>query len=325
MHHLRDALYRRYASLLKDKVHSQRELLQQRERKLREKSENETKQKQKKLTFSKLQHNDSYLRSLPKTSYYQIFDLQTQLVERGSLRTHHELEAFYTCIKYNSHPSQLQRSLQDVRKKMLESRSAADLTSQSKTSEKHPSTAEDREAEDDVCCPRLLEQWSGPGEGSTELISGSSQEKDAIEPVFPKMKAPTFATLQPNIMRNFQSKMPDLTIPEIPEQSRRAEIYLRRLRQMHHLCLTNMAFSQRLLDRERDSLCWQEEQDVQDLVLPGINPKQGKASQTNQPPLSSLNQPKSVQKPPQLNRLTSSSLHCFETGFVHSSVLPENT
>lgn len=26
----------------------------------------------------------------------------------------------------------------------------------------------------------------------------------------PQMKAPTFATLQPNFMRNFQSKMPDL-------------------------------------------------------------------------------------------------------------------
>ncbi|XP_034464838.1 uncharacterized protein si:ch211-130h14.4 [Hippoglossus hippoglossus] len=231
MHRLRDALSCRYAALLKDKVHSQRVLLQQRDEKLRAKSEHESKQKQKKLAVSKLQHNDSYLRSLPKTSYYQIFDLQKQLVERGRLRTHHELVAFYTCIKYNSPPSQLQRSLQDVRKKMLESRSAADLTSQSKTSEKkHPCTAEDREEEDDVCCPRLLEQWSGPGESSTELIFGGSQEKDAIEPVFPKMKAPTFATLQPNIMRNFRSKMPDL-------------------------------------------------------VLPGINPKQGKTSQTNQPPL----------------------------------------
>lgn len=47
MHRLRDALYKRYAALLKDKVHLQRLQLQQRnetEQRARAKSENETKQ-----------------------------------------------------------------------------------------------------------------------------------------------------------------------------------------------------------------------------------------------------------------------------------------
>lgn len=183
-------------------------------------------QKQKKLAFSKLQHNDSYLKSLPKTSYYlvgfvpgpqvwlyqkkmwkrhltficsvtdlcfiphydihqsvlplclfsEIFDLQRQLAERGHLKTHHDLEDFYRCIKYSRHPSQLHKSLEDVRKKswvtvwsinllsksilqrqrmwlclyvgvmltVLESRSAADLMTQYKTSENPLCTAEDR-------------------------------------------------------------------------------------------------------------------------------------------------------------------------------------
>ncbi|GLD68530.1 uncharacterized protein AKAME5_001984300 [Lates japonicus] len=259
MHHLRDALYRRYTALLKDKVHSQRLLLQQREETVRAKSENETKQKQKKLSFSKLQHNDSYLKSIPKTSYYLY-----------------------------------------------------------KTSEKHPCIAEERGHEDDVCCSRVLEQGSGSGESLTKQILSGSQEKDAIEQMFPKMKVPTFATLQPNIMRNFQSKMPDLIIPEIPEKSRKAEIYLKQLRRMHDLCLTNMAFSQRLLDRETDSLCWQEEQGVQDVVLPSINSKQEEMSQSNQPPLSSRKHPTSVQNdrpscPQQLSRVTSASHQCFET------------
>lgn len=108
-------------------------------------------QKQKKLAFSKLQHNDSYLKSLPKTSYYlvgfvpapksmldtnnkckkrtllqsalslycfsEIFDLQKQLAERGHLKTHNDLEDFYRCIKYRHHPSQLHKSLEDVRKR----------------------------------------------------------------------------------------------------------------------------------------------------------------------------------------------------------------
>ncbi|XP_044068918.1 uncharacterized protein si:ch211-130h14.4 isoform X2 [Siniperca chuatsi] len=316
MHRLRDALHHRYAALLKDKVHSQRLLLQQRNDTARAKSENQTKQKQKKLAFSKLQHNDSYLRSLPKTSYYLIFDLQKQLAERGHLKTHHDLENFYRSIKYSHHPSQLHKSLEAVRKRMLESRCAADLMTQYKTSEKHPCTAEDRGHDNDISHSRFLERGSGSGESLAELIFGGSQEKDEIEQMFPKIKAPTFATLQPNFMRNFQSKMSDLIIPEIPEKSRKAEIYLRRLRQMHDLCLTNMAFSQRLLDRETDSLCWQEERSDQDLVLPGIDSKQRKTSQTNQPPLCSPKQPRTVQNdrpscPQQLSRMTSA--RHFET------------
>ncbi|KAG7512569.1 hypothetical protein JOB18_033195 [Solea senegalensis] len=241
MRHLRDALHHRCASLLKDKVLSQRLVLQQRDETTRVKCEakNKTKQKQKKRAFFTLQHNDSYLQSLPKTSYYQIFDLQKQLVQRGHLKTSRELEDFHRCIDYNSPPSQMQRNLQDVRKKMLGSRSSAvDLTSQQKT-ESDPCSPEDGgDEEDDLCCSRLLEHRSG---------SGESKEKDAVEQMFFKMKVPTFTTLQPNIMRIFQSKMPDLIIAEIPEKSRKAEIYLRRLRQMHHLCLNNMSICQRLV------------------------------------------------------------------------------
>ncbi|XP_023267505.1 uncharacterized protein LOC111658976 [Seriola lalandi dorsalis] len=189
MHRLRDAVYRRYAALLRDKVQSQRLLLQQRDETARAKSHTEPKQKQKKLAFSKLQHNDSYLKSLPKTSYHLIFDLQRQLAERGHMKTHHDLEDFYRCIKYDGHPSQLQRSLQDIRKKMLESRSAADF--QDKTSEKHPCTAEERGHEDDVCHSRLLERRSGSGESSAELIFRGSREKDAIEEMFPKVSVKT--------------------------------------------------------------------------------------------------------------------------------------
>ncbi|XP_033468312.1 uncharacterized protein LOC117247839 [Epinephelus lanceolatus] len=321
MHRLRDALYRRYAALLRDKVHSQRLLLQQRDETVRVKSENYTKQKQRKLAFVKLQHNDSYLESLPKTSYYLIFDLQRQLAEHGHLKTHHDLEDFYGHITYNCPPSQLQKSLEDVRKRMLESRPVIDLMTQYKTSEKHPCTAEDRghEGHGRWRLPTLLlEQGSGSTESSVELIFSGNQEKDEIEQMFPKMKVPTFATLQPNFMRSFQSKMPDLIIPEVPEKSRKAEIYLRRLRHMYALCLTNMAVSQRLLDRETDSLCWQEEGGNQDLMLPSIESKQGKTGKTNQPPPCSPKQPKVIQNdrlssPWHLSRTTSASHQCSET------------
>ncbi|TKS85411.1 hypothetical protein D9C73_019931 [Collichthys lucidus] len=181
-------------------------------------------------------------------------------------------------------------------------------------SEKHPSTAVNGGHKDHVAHSRLSEPGSDSGASSGELIFGGSQEKDG----FPKMKARTFATLQPNFMSNFQSKMPDLIIPEIPEKSRKAEIYMRRLREMHDLCLANMAFSKRLLDRQTDSLCWQEERGDHDLLLPVIDSKQEKASQANRPPLCSPKHRGSVQDdrpscPQQLSRLTSASHRWFET------------
>ncbi|XP_026211898.1 uncharacterized protein si:ch211-130h14.4 [Anabas testudineus] len=295
MHRLRDALHRRLAALLTDKVQSQRSQLQQRHDTTRAKSERDTKLKQKKLVFSRLQHDDSYLTSLPKTSYYLIFDLQNQLAERGHLKTHHDLEDFYRGIKYNGRPSQLQRSLQDVRNKMLGNRSAADLTS-----ENHPCAVEDGGREDDNSHSRLIEEGSGSEEIPAELIYDGVQESNETDQMFPKIKVPTFATLQPNFTKKLQRKMPDLIIPEIPERSRRAEIYLGRLKQMHELCLINMAFSQRLLDKDSDWLCWQEEHSVQDLVLPHIDSKQEKRRQTIQPPLSSPKQPTNVQNEPPL-------------------------
>ncbi|XP_029962423.1 uncharacterized protein LOC115399273 [Salarias fasciatus] len=112
---LRAAVCRRYAALLEGKVFSQR--LQQRNESARAKSGSQPEQKQKKLVFSKLQHSDSHMKSLPKTSHYLIFALQKQLAKSGHLKCHRDLEDFYGRIKYNSHPSQLQKSLQDVRRK----------------------------------------------------------------------------------------------------------------------------------------------------------------------------------------------------------------
>ncbi|XP_067467207.1 uncharacterized protein [Thunnus thynnus] len=177
---------------------------------------------------------------------------------------------------------------------MMDSRSAADLMAQQTTAESlhHPCTDGDRAHEDHISYSRLLEV-SGSGESSAELIFGGSQEQDETEQIFPKI------------------------IPEIPKKSRKAEIYLRGLKKMHDLCVTNMDFSRRLLDRETDSLCWQEERGIQDLVLPGIDSKQGKKSQTDQPALSSVRQP-SVQSgrpssPQQQSNMTSASRRCFES------------
>ncbi|XP_074531222.1 uncharacterized protein LOC141794701 isoform X2 [Halichoeres trimaculatus] len=313
MHRLRDALCRRYAALLEDKVRAQRSQLQQRQEAGRARSEDQIQQKLKKFVSSKPQHDDSYLKTIPKSCFYLIFDLQRQLAERGHLKTHHDLEDFYRSIEFRRHPSELQKSLEGVRRRMLENRPAAGLMG----SEKSLCSAEDEREEDDVSDSRLSKQASAEERPAELIFCGNKEEKDGCEPVFPKMKAPAFATLQPDFMRNFQNKIQDLILPEIPQKSRKAEVYLRRLREMHDRCLSNMSVSQRLLDRETDSLLWQEERGGDpDLVLPGVDSKQRGRSQTNQLLLCSLKQPQSVQREraassKQLNQETSHSRHLY--------------
>ncbi|XP_029926978.1 uncharacterized protein LOC115372950 [Myripristis murdjan] len=329
LHRLRDALYERYAALLTEKVQSQRQELQRRYEAARAKSHNQTKQTPRKLAFSILQHNDSYLKSLPKTRHYLIWGLQKELAQRGCLKTHGDLEDFYRLINYNQSLSQLQKNLQDIKKKMTDSRSAADLMTEQKTcgSPRFPLTAEKTGHEDHFSCSRppsqssLLERGSGSGQSSAELLLSGSKEEEETEQMFPKMKVPTFVSLQPNFLGNLKSKIPQLIIPEIPEKSRKADIYLGWLRHMHDISIENMIFSQRLLDRERDSLCWQEERSVQDLVpciFPSIDSKQKKTSQAYQTPLQPLKRPGSVQRdPPQVpqqrGKISSASCQCLET------------
>ncbi|KAK1905770.1 Glycine--tRNA ligase alpha subunit [Dissostichus eleginoides] len=279
MHRLRNALCRRYAALLSDKVSSQRALLQQREEAARGKSESEAQQKQKKLSFSKLLHDDSYLKPLPKTSYYLGIRVKDTA---GVEQTGTPLEA---CLAWTL----LEERADYSRRSEMTKHNLTLLLWRLAYSVGHFNFHKHRPGEN-----AILEHESGSGEGFAELIFGGSQEKEQTEQMFPKIT------------------------PEIPEKSKKAEIYLRQLRHMHDLCWTNMAFSQRLLDRETDSLSWQEERGNQDLTLPSVDSKQGKTSQTNQAPLCSPKQQSSVRKDrpscsPPLSRVTSARHPCLET------------
>ncbi|XP_034065535.1 uncharacterized protein si:ch211-130h14.4 isoform X2 [Gymnodraco acuticeps] len=252
MHRLRKAPCRRYAALLSDKVSSQRALLQQREEAARGKSESEAQQKQKKLSFSKLLHDDSYLKPLPKTSYYL-----RQLSKHGHLKTHHDLEDFYRGIKYNRHPVQLYKSLEDVKKRMLESRPAAGLMTDKK-SEKYPHTAEDRGHEGHsrrriptlshipaVCKLtrlQILEHESGSGEGFAELIFGGSQEKEQTEQMFPK----TLPSVDSKQGKTSQTNQAPLCSPKQQSSVRKdrpsCSPPLRRVTSARHPCLETLVW-----------------------------------------------------------------------------------
>ncbi|KAK7902191.1 hypothetical protein WMY93_018960 [Mugilogobius chulae] len=238
MHRYRNFLHRRYCSLLSDKLHSQR-LHQERARAPPTSPNHRTTQKKHKMTFSKLTHNDEYLKDIPKTSYYLIFELQNELVQHGHLQTPHKLEAFYNSIQYNRHPSKLQRGLLHIKTNMLNKKPAVTVST--------PCDTDDSDTEHDM---RLA-----MGGSESDQCTSDSLEMDEFEQMFLKMKMPTFLTLQPNFTRNFQSTLPHSITHEIPKKSRKAEIYLK------------------LLDRKIDSVCWlqEENQKIPELTHPDID------------------------------------------------------
>nr|XP_046146679.1 uncharacterized protein si:ch211-130h14.4 [Oncorhynchus gorbuscha] len=133
MHRLRDILYHRYSAMLRDKIHTQRQEIQRRAAAAGTVTEEKHIPKLRKLTCSTLSHDNTYLRSLPQTSYYLILGLQNQLSRHGCLKTLQDQENFCLMVNHHHHqnrgPVQLQRTLQEIRKRMIGSRSAPDVMS----------------------------------------------------------------------------------------------------------------------------------------------------------------------------------------------------
>ncbi|XP_055721976.1 uncharacterized protein si:ch211-130h14.4 isoform X2 [Salvelinus fontinalis] len=364
-------------------------------------------QKLRKLTCSTLSHDNTYLRSLPQTSYYLILGLQNQLSRHGCLKTLQDQEDFcFTVNHHNRGPVQLQRTLQEIRKRMIGSRSTPDVMSAGwgwsqqemlvKLPRIHVTTAERRHLDRIVPSEtgrrlmpgerlpergsrerlpqrgsgeklpergsgerlpergsgerlpergsgeklpergsgerlpergsgerlpergsgeRLPERGSGEklpergsgeklpergsGENSAACLFSQQQEQDYTEQMFPKVKVPKFATLQPSFLKNLKTVMPAVGVEEIPEKSKRAEMTVRMLRHMHSQSLTNMAVSQRLLqDINRHSLgcCWDHKRSFHDLtqyVFPSVhsNEEKKKRCAGNLPPFLPLPPP----------------------------------
>ncbi|XP_055721761.1 uncharacterized protein si:ch211-130h14.4 isoform X1 [Salvelinus fontinalis] len=407
MHRLRDILYRRYSAMLRDKIHTQRQEIQRRAEAAGAVTEDKHIPKLRKLTCSTLSHDNTYLRSLPQTSYYLILGLQNQLSRHGCLKTLQDQEDFcFTVNHHNRGPVQLQRTLQEIRKRMIGSRSTPDVMSAGwgwsqqemlvKLPRIHVTTAERRHLDRIVPSEtgrrlmpgerlpergsrerlpqrgsgeklpergsgerlpergsgerlpergsgeklpergsgerlpergsgerlpergsgeRLPERGSGEklpergsgeklpergsGENSAACLFSQQQEQDYTEQMFPKVKVPKFATLQPSFLKNLKTVMPAVGVEEIPEKSKRAEMTVRMLRHMHSQSLTNMAVSQRLLqDINRHSLgcCWDHKRSFHDLtqyVFPSVhsNEEKKKRCAGNLPPFLPLPPP----------------------------------
>ncbi|KAG9344421.1 hypothetical protein JZ751_011091 [Albula glossodonta] len=125
IHLLQDVMHRRYAALLKEKIHKQRQEIRQRGMSIPKPKENPPKKVSQKadgtvgqrLPHRTLSHNDKYLKSLPKTSYYLIVDLQNQLARLGCLKTRQDHEEFWSMVGQNQGAARLEMRLREIREK----------------------------------------------------------------------------------------------------------------------------------------------------------------------------------------------------------------
>ncbi|XP_023678270.2 uncharacterized protein [Paramormyrops kingsleyae] len=264
IHRLRDVLHRRYSDLLWEKIQKQRLDIKQRcftsPKSLKhlgiQKEKNIIRQK---LPYCTLTHDETHLKSLHKTSYYLIIDLQNQMMRNGWLKTHCDQEEFWALAGQIQKRSQLEKRLQDVREKMISSRSAPDLKSleqiKQETSEQmKPIASIIGLREQAALSERDADGW-GLGHHLRDRLQ---HERDAIERMFPKLQVPKFVTLQPAFLDLLKS-FPELRISDTSQKTTCTDASLRKLHQMYSLTLTNMAASQRLLNRGTHCPLWDDE------------------------------------------------------------------
>ncbi|KAG7462720.1 hypothetical protein MATL_G00187690 [Megalops atlanticus] len=276
MHLLRDVMYHRYAVLLKEKIHRQRKEIKRHEQASLKPPENAREQRQgrvlgQKLPYCNLSHNDSHLKSLPKTSYYLIVDLQDELARRGCLKTWRDQEEFWSLVGQNRGTARLESRLKEICERMISSRPAPDQRSVERRQKEKSRTApivqitvdEGSHQEQTV----LSEEEAGDSDAALHPQGKHPQEQDEMEQMFPKLQVPKFVTLQPGFLDQFKpSVLPELRICDPPQKRRRAGSNLKKLHLMHSLSLTNMATSQRMLDRNGHFKHWEEEDRVHCLL-----------------------------------------------------------
>ncbi|KAL0983728.1 hypothetical protein UPYG_G00131960 [Umbra pygmaea] len=278
MHHLRDTLYDRYSALLREKVRTQRLEIQRHTEKAKVITHDKPKQNPRKLASSKLCHDNTFLRSLPKSNYYLIQDLQNQLSQRGSLRSLQDCEEFRLAVHNPKfRPAQLEQTVKEFRKMVMDRGSAPDGMSWKQIQMEMAGLSFSNPiipgGSGHLAQISLTETGRGlipvkrhsegglgetlPERGLVESSGRQQPEQDDTEQLFLKqVKVPRFASLQPGFLKNLNTLTPPVqVVKEIPEKSSKAELIIRRLRHMHTLSLTNMAVTHRLLvDQHKHTL-----------------------------------------------------------------------
>ncbi|KAB5582058.1 hypothetical protein PHYPO_G00182800 [Pangasianodon hypophthalmus] len=256
LHRLKDSLSHRYAELLTEKVQRQRQEMKQHNSahvKTAEKHNGQSSRGFQELVGSTLKDNAAFLKSLPKTRYYLILELQRQLGQRDCLQGIREQEVFRSWVD-QSKTAQLEKQLQQME---LSSKSAPELKledSLKKKLEVLPKIQISLEESDNQQEHHDALSESGGGEQvSTPFLQGKQiQEQDETELRFPsvflqELQVPRFSTLQPSFLEAFRTNIVPLRANEPLHKSKTSSVTQRKLRLMHSLSLFNMAQSRRLL------------------------------------------------------------------------------
>ncbi|XP_063047444.1 uncharacterized protein si:ch211-130h14.4 [Engraulis encrasicolus] len=248
LYRLRDEMADHYTALLREKVQRQRHDIRQRQTDfIQAQSKRINKKKRRhesqKLARSTLSHEDSYLTSLPKSTHYLILELQRHLGQRGGLQSRQEQGQLSQWLDHRPRGPRLRRRLQEM---VMLSRSAPTLRFEGLLNQRPP-----------------LPQ-----------IQVSSHDKDPQGSGNPPSPVPNFQlpahirrpckflSLQPSFMASL--KTPNL--PTLPRPPQKVSInrHLLKLRHMHNLSLTHMAYSQRLL--LRDGAHWEDGYQIRQLT-----------------------------------------------------------
>ncbi|KAF5904976.1 brachyury protein, partial [Clarias magur] len=254
LHHLKDRLSHRYAELLTEKVQRQRQCMKQQNSPALKTTEQHNPRSSRGLTFQKLvgsplKDNTAFLKSLPKTRYHLILELQRQLGQRECLQGIREQEVFRSWVD-QSRTSQLEQQLQQME---LSSKSAPERLFKKKA-EVFPKIQISHEESD--CQQKHHDAFSESGGGeqiSAPVLQGKQiQEQDESELRFPsvflqELQVPR--SLQPGFLEAFRTNMVPLKTNEPLHKSTSASVTQRKLHLMHSMTLLNMAQSRSLLGK----------------------------------------------------------------------------
>ncbi|XP_072906362.1 uncharacterized protein [Hemitrygon akajei] len=236
MYRLCKALRLHYMDLLSKRVQKQRQEIKERDLRFQEKTlkqkveHNSTRQ-----LFglhsecSQLHHDIKYLKSVPKSHYYMILQLQDQLVKSGILKNKDDYEDFWQLLKQNSHCSQFETKLQDLKLKMKSSIPHL-KTRCAQIKNNHPTNTE---------LPRLPSL-----QHTNHTKSKQRKVHEESEQMFPKIK----------------------NLKQMQETLCHGEVQLDKLYQMYNRSIANMALAGRLLKRSGQFAEFKEPS-VQDFVF----------------------------------------------------------
>ncbi|XP_009679186.2 uncharacterized protein [Struthio camelus] len=264
----RNATYVHYRDLLNKKVQKQRIQIQMSDCRLKQNLEQQRRRKcipGHQVPYCKLSHDAKYLESIPQSCNYLIVGLQNELIKCGVLKNQQDCEDFWTLIPQSCHSSQLKGKLEDIKSKMIASKSLPSRVPV-RTSTAQPTDVflsqrygklkeSSANVSESMCCQPL------PHHPSKHMKSQKETEQ-----IFPKLQFSRLSELQkrPEELLQTQEEY------RISKRSKKYFEHKKRLFYLHHiyhLAFLNMASSKRRLEQNNQFADVENECSVHDLMI----------------------------------------------------------